>query len=72
MIKKINKDCRDCFINTLCNGCLGLNSFHSGDPLKLSQEICEMFREMTQSVLKNYVTLIDKAEQNEKSEVPSC
>lgn len=59
-IKSNNEECNNCFIKSLCNGCLGLNSFHSGDPFKLSPNICKMFRDMTDRVLIDYAELIEK------------
>ncbi|MBM7689866.1 hypothetical protein BCR24_13320 [Enterococcus ureilyticus] len=50
-IKNNNKKCKDCFIKNLCNGCLGLNSFHSGDPFRLSEMTCDMFKKMTEEAI---------------------
>ena len=58
-IKDNNSVCQNCFINTLCNGCLGLNSCRTGNPFELSEEICGMFKQMTDRVLINYVKYID-------------
>lgn len=54
-VKDNNSECQNCFINTLCNGCLGLNSCRTGSPFKLSEELCQMFRDMTDRVLVDYV-----------------
>lgn len=56
-----NAECEKCYINTLCNGCLGLNSYHSGDPLVLSNEICEMFRNMTDRAIINFADRVGEA-----------
>lgn len=56
-IKDQNLECKDCFIKKLCNGCLGLNSFYSGDPFKLAPPICNMFRTMSEEVLVEYTML---------------
>lgn len=53
-LKSSNTECEKCYINTLCNGCLGLNSYHSGNPLVLSNEICQMFRRMTDRAIINF------------------
>ncbi len=50
-LKEKNKKCQACFIKDLCNGCLGLNSFYTGNPFVLSDEICNMFRQMTEMVI---------------------
>lgn len=57
--KESNKECRNCHINTLCNGCLGLNSYHSGDPLILSPKICQMFRDMVDRAIINFSERMD-------------
>lgn len=53
-LKSKNIECKNCYINTLCNGCLGLNSYHSGNPLVLSNEICVMFRNMADRAIINF------------------
>lgn len=58
--KLANPKCKDCFINTLCSGCLGLNSFASGDPLLLSDEVCDMFRRMTEEALIGLTQMYDE------------
>ncbi|PEF43841.1 hypothetical protein CON22_24790 [Bacillus cereus] len=52
-LKSNNEVCKKCFINTLCNGCLGLNALESNDPLKLSEPVCNMFKGMTEKVILN-------------------
>lgn len=66
--KNTNEECKTCFIDTLCNGCLGLNSYHSGDPLKLSGEVCQMFRDMTQACVIGYTKQIDRINEESKKE----
>lgn len=56
-VKDNNPTCKECFIKSLCNGCLGLNSFHSGSPYVLSDKICNMFRDMTDQALLEYAEL---------------
>lgn len=55
--KSKNLECQKCFIKSLCNGCLGLNAFHSGSPFELSKDICQMFRDMTDQALLEYAEL---------------
>lgn len=52
--KESNEECKNCYINTLCNGCLGLNSYHSGNPLVLSKKICQMFKDMVDRSIINF------------------
>lgn len=56
-IKDKNEECKYCYINKLCNGCLGLNSFHSGNPFKLSKSLCDMYRKMVDAAIIEYVKL---------------
>ena len=65
--KENNAECRTCFIRNLCSGCLGLNYFNSGDPLELSTEICDMFRNMVKSVLVNHAKMLDEDDKLENS-----
>ena len=58
-VKSNNLECQNCFIKGLCNGCLGLNSFHSGNPLILSSSICNMFRDMTSQALIEYAKYLE-------------
>lgn len=67
--KENNPECRECFINTLCNGCLGLNSVHSGNAFKLSYKTCEMFRKMTEAALISYARKIERLKLNEEIEM---
>ncbi len=55
--KNSNPECKECFIRKLCNGCLGLNSFHSGSPFVLSDQACTMFRDMTDQALLGYAEI---------------
>lgn len=59
-VKENNQECRDCFIKKLCNGCLGLNSFHSGNPFKLAPPLCDMFRKMTEEALIEHTKIHEK------------
>ena len=53
--KTINSTCKECFIRSICNGCLGLNATHVQDEFKLNDNICDMFRRMTERVIIQYV-----------------
>ncbi|AWZ47579.1 hypothetical protein C3495_01405 [Clostridiaceae bacterium 14S0207] len=45
------KQCKDCFNNTLCHGCLGLNYFDTGEIYKTSEIECEMHKKMTERII---------------------
>jgi len=61
MIKKIqnfsdkseNKNCKECFINTSCSGCLGTNNYGSDNLFFLNNDICNMHRNMMERTLIN-------------------
>lgn len=53
--KTTNSTCRECFMRSICNGCLGLNATHIQDDFKLNDSICDMFRRMTERVIIHYV-----------------
>lgn len=65
-VKSNNEECQNCFIKSLCNGCLGLNSFHSGNPFKLSSKICNMFRHMTEQALLEYAEIYNGLKETER------
>lgn len=46
-----NKKCQVCFLNTMCNGCLGLNELNSGQFDVLSEKDCNMHRKMAEKVI---------------------
>ncbi len=58
-VKNNNEKCKECFIRKLCNGCLGLNNFHSGSPFVLSESMCKMFQDMTEEAIIGYTKLFD-------------
>lgn len=62
-VKDRNPQCNKCHIKRICNGCLGLNSFQSGDPFKLSKPLCDMFRNMVDAALIEYVKVNDMQQQ---------
>lgn len=43
--------CKDCFNNTICTGCLGLNSIETGDIHKPSSLNCDMNKKITERVI---------------------
>ena len=43
--------CKDCFNNTVCSGCLGLNYFETGNIHEQSDMNCDMYKEMTEQVI---------------------
>lgn len=43
--------CKDCFNNRVCYGCLGVNYFNTGNIHKLSDEDCDMQRQLTEHIL---------------------
>lgn len=46
-----NEDCRNCFNNRICSGCLGTNYFNTGDIYRPSKMYCEMQKTLTENVL---------------------
>lgn len=52
-LKSSNEDCKKCFLNTLCNGCLGFNELASKNVYNLNNSICDMFRGMAEEVILN-------------------
>lgn len=52
-----NKKCKNCFINTLCNGCLGMDYMESGRIFELSEVTCDMFKRMVEKVIINLLKL---------------
>lgn len=68
--KTNNPECRDCFIRTLCNGCLGMNASHDGNEFHMNQEVCEMFRKMTERAIIQYVNnnlMVEKEDEPQKT-----
>ncbi len=57
--KSTNEECGKCFANTLCNGCLGLNNYHSDDIYSLSKRLCDMTRDMAEEVIKQFVLKLE-------------
>ncbi|MDR3090626.1 MAG: radical SAM protein [Clostridiales bacterium] len=65
--KSDNEQCRKCYIDTLCNGCLGLNRMFTGSIYKLDERVCGMFRDMAEKVILNLAENIDKQESIKQS-----
>lgn len=63
-IKEKNSKCKDCFIKKMCNGCLGLNMMHSGNPFVLDNQTCSMFCEMAERVIINMAKRLDKEKED--------
>lgn len=64
LFKDKNEKCQNCFIKYICNSCLGLSSYHSGDPFVLSEDICNMFRDMTEAAIVEFAKMYKQT--NEK------
>lgn len=60
------EQCKDCFNNTLCHGCLGLNYFDTGDIYKTSKIECEMHKKMTETVI---IELAKKIKMNKMNNI---
>ena len=46
-----NEQCKDCFNNRICAGCLGMNYFNCGDIACTADKDCRMQKELTEKVL---------------------
>ena len=44
-------ECKDCFMQKSCFGCLGLNLLETGSVFKTSKESCDMYRQMMEQVI---------------------
>lgn len=55
--KKNIPECKSCFIQRSCNGCLGINLLETGSVFRLGAETCEMYRQMTEQVIYNLYLL---------------
>jgi len=53
--KTKNPECKKCFIRSLCVGCLGLNASHNQDHFEINHKICNMFRNMAEHAIKQYI-----------------
>ena len=56
--KDKNDVCRNCMISTICNGCLGLNAYQSGDVFTLSDKTCTMFKKMVERAIINFTDYV--------------
>ncbi|AGK96633.1 radical SAM/SPASM domain-containing protein [Clostridium pasteurianum] len=43
--------CKNCFNNTLCHGCIGINYFNTSDAFKTSEEDCQFMKKLTENVI---------------------
>ncbi|WP_339101622.1 radical SAM/SPASM domain-containing protein [Candidatus Enterococcus clewellii] len=59
--KKKNPKCQSCFMNTMCNGCLGLNELNSGQIDKLSETDCDMHKKMAEHIIVRLTENMEKA-----------
>jgi len=46
-----NSKCSNCFNNKVCYGCIGTNHFNTGNIFETPDEECEMYKNMTESVI---------------------
>jgi len=46
-----HEQCKDCFNNRICAGCLGMNYFNCGDIACTSDKDCQMQKDLTEKVL---------------------
>lgn len=53
--KTRNPECKKCFIKTLCVGCLGLNANYKNNHFEINSKICEMFRQMAEHAIRQYI-----------------
>lgn len=51
--KTSGTECNNCFANTVCFGCLGVNNSETGDPYKASEIQCELVKRGLERVLIN-------------------
>jgi uncharacterized protein len=43
--------CKNCFNNTLCHGCIGINYFNTGNAFKTSEEDCKFMKTLTENII---------------------
>lgn len=64
--KETNKNCSECFIKDICNGCLGLNAMNTNSSgLAMDVKTCDMFRKMTERVLVQLAEISQKGKEGE-------
>lgn len=49
-----NAKCKECFMWSLCNGCLGLNARRKDDEFEIIDQTCDMFRQMVEHAIRQY------------------
>lgn len=57
--KESNPECKSCFIKKVCTGCIGLNSFTSGNPFILDPKLCKMNQSMLEESIYQTILLQD-------------
>ena len=55
--KFTNGKCNNCFNNTLCSGCLGMDYMEKGRMFELSEITCDMYKKMVEKVIVNLLML---------------
>ncbi|MBO4838089.1 MAG: SPASM domain-containing protein [Lachnospiraceae bacterium] len=50
--KDDHPECRDCFINTICNACVGQFFLNTGELFRISPSDCERYRRQTEEAIK--------------------
>ncbi|WP_202193065.1 radical SAM/SPASM domain-containing protein [Roseburia faecis] len=53
--KKKTEKCKNCFVRTVCTGCLGDNYTKTGDPFIPGADHCEMTKKMIEEILKQAI-----------------
>ncbi len=56
-LKRNHGECRDCFINTTCNACLGQFFLNTGELFRISPGDCERYRRQTEEAIKGLARL---------------
>ncbi len=46
-----NTYCSECFANTVCYGCLGMNTITKGNPFELDEKMCELNKKMLEKIV---------------------
>lgn len=49
--KKENAYCSQCFANTVCYGCLGMNAITKGTPFELDEKMCALNKKMLEKII---------------------
>jgi uncharacterized protein len=46
-----HEKCKNCFCNKICNWCMGMNYFETGDIHEQSDKNCDMYRKMVEQII---------------------